>query len=130
MNKPFMLYFGPWDVAGHYLFTEQKRHVWDPPRMPWTGGEIDCGLQPGCKGRKSWQIPAEEQVEGEALLHHKDGWTALSFWDRTVDTRIGCNSTYIAEGTFTFEAMVELAKSRFAERWNTMQFTVTLVAQN
>ncbi len=68
--------------------------------------------------------------EGEAVLHHKDGWTALSLWDSTIDTRPGCSSTYIAKGVFTFEEMVTLAKERFTERWNKMRVTVTLVAQN
>ena len=27
------------------------------------------------------------QTQGEALLYHKQGWTAISFWDRSVDER-------------------------------------------
>src|ERR1700756_3383092 len=124
-----MFYFGPWDTAGHFLNSEGGR--WVPERergtFPWnensSSNGIDCQLQPGCHlvdGR--WRHGKE--IEGEALLHHRSGWTALSFWDRTIDTRGGCNSTYFAEGTFTFDEMVAMAKERFAERWNRMKFEV------
>lgn len=119
-----MFYFGPWDQAGHHMRAESH-----PPRdleesraishftrtNPW-GVKIDGGL-----------CPPQSFGEGRARLHHKDGWTAVAFWDRTVDTRPGSNSAYLAEGTFTFEEMVEMAKTRFAARWNKMAFEVSLV---
>ena len=115
--EPLMLYFGPWAEAGHFMLKEDgawatKEQV---ARLPWGQYEPDGSLQ-----------PEGQQNEGEALLHHKDGWTALAFWDRTVDTRGNSSSTYIAEGVFTFEQMVEMAKTRFAVRWNKMKFKVTL----
>lgn len=118
MNEPFMLYFGPWDGLGHFMHMEEGRR---PPREqkkegpwdPFKPGGPDGGLQ-----------PEGPQEEGKALLHHKDGWTALAFWDRTVDHRGNSCSTYIAEGVFTFTEMVEMAKTRFAPRWNKMKFEV------
>lgn len=120
--KPRMFYFGPWDVAGHYMRSDNY-----PPQdlkesraishftagNPW-GYRIDGGLCP-------------DTGEGLALLHQKDGWTVLSFRDYTVDIRFGSNSNYLAEGTFTFEQMVEMAKTRFAYRWNMMKFEVKLI---
>jgi hypothetical protein len=104
--------------TGAKLLSFEREHV------PWKDWEIDGKLQPGCfYDRGCWEHGREN--EGEALLHHKDGWTALSFWDRSVDHRGACNSTYLAEGTFTFEEMVELAKTRFAARWSLMKFQVT-----
>lgn len=130
MAEPFMVYFGPWERAGHFLHDESgfRLDSRELNALPWKEWDIDGKLQPGCfphprDGR--WEHSGPEN-EGEALLHHKDGWTALSFWDRSVDTRGACNSTYIAEGVFTFEQMVEMAKARFAERWNRMRFAVTL----
>lgn len=121
--NPFMLYFGPWDRAGHFFFTEEGRCAWEDERVsPWTAGDIDGGLQPGCVKGDPYRHRTE--VEGEALLHHKDGWTAISFWDRSVDTRGACNSTFIAKGVFTFDEMVSLAKARFATRWGRMKFEV------
>lgn len=125
-----MFYFGPWDRAGHFLVDESGRNVPYQQRgsFPWNedSGEIgiDCQLQPGCVKRYGrWKHG--EETEGAALVHHKNGWTALCFWDRCVDTRGGCNSNYFAEGTFTFAEMVAMAKERFAYRWNKMPFLVT-----
>lgn len=117
-SAPKMFYFGPWDEAGHYLFIEGGRSVTDElrgsfPFNEWKG-DIDGALQP----------QDGSQDEGVALVHHKDGWTALSFWDRSVDTRPGSNSNYFAEGDFIFNEMVEMAKTRFAERWGKMKFEV------
>ena len=129
MNQPTMFYFGPWDRAGHFLCDETGRTVLHRPEargtFPWADWEIDGKLQPhrsGCD-RRSY-CGCGSSPEGQALIYHKDGWTALSFWDRSVDTRGACNSTYFAEGTYTFEQMVGMAKTRFAERWNCMKFEV------
>lgn len=127
-----MFYFGPWERAGHYLHDERGSHIWrerDYPTLPW-GDETDGGLQPHfedcAKKRSSYNryCNCPRGPEGVALIHHKNGWTALSFWDRSVDTRGACNSTYFAEGTFTFDEMVAMAKGRFAKRWNKMPFQV------
>jgi hypothetical protein len=126
-----MLYFGPWDRAGHHMFNElgESVHSQRPRDFPWdenspTNG-IDCQLQPGCyKDKRDGYNQHGEEIQGQALLHHKNGWTALSFWDRSVDTRGGCNSTYFAKGNFTFDQMVEMSKTRFAFRWNKMKFEV------
>jgi hypothetical protein len=132
MAKPTMFYFGPWDRAGHYLHDESGNTVWDRRKvgLPW-GDEADGGIQPhfeGCRLSKYSRFCAcGSGPEGVALLLHKDGWTALTFWDRSVDKRSACSSTYFAEGTFTFDEMVELAKDRFAFRWNKMKFPVTEV---
>lgn len=135
MNNPRMYYFGPWDCAGHYFFDEHGRDTFERniSRFPFGHyGEgrigVDCRLQPGCfqdeRGRR--RRDHSKEIEGHAALHHIGGWTALSFWDRSVDTRGACNSTYFAEGIFTFEEMVEMAKTRFAKRWNKMKFEVLL----
>lgn len=128
-----MFYFGPWDEPGHFLTSEHGQHVRKGERdtLPWDewAGEVDGKLQPHaatCNGRSYCGCL---QPEGAAILHHKKGWTALSFWDRSVDGRGGCNSTYFAKGTFTFDEMVEMAKTRFARRWNKMKFEVTKVAE-
>lgn len=123
-----MYYFGPWDRAGHHLHNELGCHVWDVSDLPW-GNEADGGLQPhfeDCRKRRgsSSYCDCGRGPEGVAVVHYKNGWTALSFWDRSVDTRGACNSSYFAEGTFTFDEMVALAKERFAYRWNKMSFAV------
>lgn len=132
--KPRMFYFGPWDQAGHYFFAEGGRstRIEDDPTFPFGhyGGkvEVDGRLQPGCPSSDDrLQRKTRPEVEGQALLHHIKGWSALCFWDRSVDKRGACNSNYFAEGIFSFEEMVAMAKERFAERWNKMPFKVVLI---
>ncbi len=70
-------YFGCLGDKGHYYFKSGSDRYCDPPEeFPWPGYEGDGGLQPH---------PGYKQ--GAAKLHHKDGWTALAWWDMTVDTR-------------------------------------------
>ncbi len=138
-TKPIMLYFGPWDRAGHYFHWENGCSAQPfrvaarlggrgiPESFPWQDWEVDGKLQPGHIPSKSQYQRSRPEIEGEAHLHHKNGWTALAFWDRSVDHRGASNSTYFAEGTFTFDDMVAMAKERFAERWNKMRFEVVLV---
>ena len=125
-----MLYFGPLKESGHFMFHEDG---WQVPYSkvnticPWKDSEIDGLLQPGRPDPGDrLERRTRSKVEGEAALHHKNGWTALAFWDCTIDTRPGSCSTYITEGTLSFEEMVALAKARFPERWNKMQFEVKL----
>ena len=131
--RPRMFYFGPWDHAGHYFFDERGREVREDrePGFPF-GHEpgkvaVDGRLQPGCPDPSDrLRRKTRPEIEGEAALHHIQGWTALCFWDRSVDTRGACNSNYFAEGTFTFDDIVAMAKERFAHRWDKMKFEVKL----
>lgn len=123
-----MVYLGPLKESEHYMFYESGEKVPYPEGdklTPW-GDRIDGTLQPGMTLWRDHWVQRGSFQQGEAVIHHKDDWTALSFWDSTIDTRPGCSSTYIAKGTFTFEQMVEMAKTRFSERWNKMKFPVKL----
>lgn len=91
-------YFGTWQDAGHYFWGERGRKVWDPPG-PW--GHVDGRLNPA------------GEVQGECLVHHKDGWTALAFAQRIWDTRGGCNSVFLFDATLSFEEAVTEARERF-----------------
>lgn len=127
MTEPLMVYLGPLKESGHLMFYETGEEI--PYRegdklCPWRYNDIDGTLQPGQTLWRGHWVSRGSWKQGEAVIHHKDGWTALSFWDSTIDTRPGCSSTYIAKGTFTFEQMVEMAKARFSERWNKMRFQV------
>lgn len=128
-TQPRMFYFGPWGRAGHHYFRENGMHVsYQTEReLPWKPGDIDGKLQPGCYELHPgyWSVKGKD-VEGEALLHKKNGWTAISFWDSSVDKRGRCNSTYIAEGDFTFAQMVQMSSERFSQRWGKMSFEVRL----
>lgn len=119
MNSIRMFYFGPWAQSGHHFRGEDGRMLPHDVEisLPWgssMGWKIDGGLIPN----KNYY------AVGVAHVTHEHGWTAISFWDMSVDSRPASHSTYIAEGTFTFEQMVETAKTSFAARWNRMGFEV------
>lgn len=120
-------YFGPLYESGHHLYSVDgymaSREEHDA--LPWTIDELDGTVQPGRRFENGRWVQRGPETEGEAVIHHKNDWTAMSFWDRTVDTRPGSSSTYIAKGIHTFEKMVEISRFRFPRRWGMMKFKVT-----
>jgi hypothetical protein len=119
-----MLYFGCHREAGHYFWAPGMKSLscYTPDCLPWR--QVEPDLCPGFDPMRRWARRVEN--EGEALLHHKNGWTALSLWDRSVDDRGGCSSQFFAEGTFSFEEMVALARETFPEVWQRFRFEVRL----
>jgi hypothetical protein len=127
MSNPILYFFGAYDGNGHHLYVEDGNYAKPVPTFPWSaqGHDIEGVLQPRA-GVRLARGEHPERVEGEALLHGKSGWTALCFWDRSVDTRLESSSNYFAEGTFTVDEMISMASARFAKRWNKMKFAVRL----
>jgi hypothetical protein len=80
--------------------------------IPW-GWKVDGGLLPKHFG------------EGEATLVHKAGWTALSFWDRTVDTRPGSCSTFLFNAEMEFHVALRAATKEFSTIFDRLPFEVT-----
>jgi hypothetical protein len=108
-------YFGAIGDAGHYLWTEDFGHMRGfetMQQLPW-GYRIYAEL-----------CPSGEQVEGVARIHHLAGWTALAFWDRSVDHRPGSNSVFIFRGELTFDDAVARAKEKFPDVWARFRFEV------
>jgi hypothetical protein len=126
--KPEMYFFGPWERAGHYLHREDGCTDYEAEKtIPWTLGQLDGGIQPHLCGKEESGKRCYGGTcapQGIASVHHKDGWTALAFWDSSVDHRSGCVSVYLAKGDFDFTQIVDMAKMRFAKRWNKMPFDV------
>lgn len=100
------------DETGHYFFASDSALPKHRVIGPW-GYDVDGRLQPD-----------GPQREGVALVHHKDGWTALAFWDRSVDRRGGSSSTFLCEGTYAFDEMVEKARAAFPAIWARYRFPV------
>lgn len=100
-------YFGTYSRPGHWLWSTSGRKVgstgygesfrWDV-ELPWR--RIDGTLNPS-------------QVQGECAVHHRAGWTALAFINRTDDSRPGSNSVFFFEGDLTFAEAVQAAHRRF-----------------
>lgn len=100
-------YFGCADHTGHHLYdlrasagTVWLQRVRYPGNNPF-GFVLDGELSPVHIGQK----------QGACLLHHKDGWTAIAWWDRSYDDRPGANAVFMVDGDKCFSEMIELFKS-------------------
>jgi len=118
-------FYGKGDSPGHHFYTScmtmptpkpgmsgrepelRGMTFINKPQIPW-GWEIDGKMQP--QG-----IPGDSQPLGVACLHHKNGWTMLSFWDRSGDPRPNSNGNFIVQGTLDFEMMWSLALEFFPD---------------
>lgn len=124
-----MIYFGCIQRPGHYLWRPglhfSSREVKDKLERDGIYPKCDGGFCPGVyyDVRRPWRRP-REQIEGLAKVTHLNGWTILSFWDRSVDSRGGSNSTFLEQGTLTFDEMVAKAKEVFPTIWARFKFEV------
>lgn len=112
---------GPgYEHRGHYLYEPgysaagTRWAVREPRVGPWKVETFDTGMLDPMALEHRWR---DDQIQSQARLHHLDGWTALSMWDRTGDPRYACNSTLIAEGTLDFNQMEALFATTFPVLW-------------
>ncbi len=114
-----MYYFGCWQAVGHYLHTVTGFRIGMyavPEDFPCPFAALDGGILP----------PRLPQVEGRATLVHVNGWTLLSFWDRSVDTRGGSCSTFVVRGQHTFAEACALAQEGFPLVWRRFTFPIAM----
>lgn len=106
-----MLFFGCLYAPGHFLHA--------------PGGQTTRGS--GCP-LESHQIDGifVPRIAGEpqhaTQLTHIHGWTVLAMWDRTIDSRPGCQAVFLERGRLLEETMWEIAAREFPK------VTVRLVA--
>jgi hypothetical protein len=116
-----VFYFGCHEQAGHFMRAPHS------PRSLEERREISAFAETNPWGHGiDGDLCVEGAAEGVASLNHKDGWTALSFWDHSVDTRGGSNSNFLAEGTFTFDEMIAIAHQHFPDIMKRFGFPVVL----
>ena len=117
-------FFGCWGHVGHYLWSPAGvmfRH--QGTGLPWA--DIDSVLCPGNRNRHG-EVEGKDQVEGMVRLHSRDGWTALAWWDRSVDKRHGSNAALFMHDVATFEAMLECGRRRFPDIFARFTYTIVL----
>ena len=136
-------YFGCIQTAGHFLFDRHQQHV-DKRNtgIPWRwlDGSLaphykDCGfndviddvghIKAYCVNRSGQPRPMCSGIDGIAKLHHKDGWTAVAFWDRSVDHRPGSNSAFIFHEDLTFTEALAIAKAQFSSIFARFTFEIS-----
>lgn len=102
-----ILYFGCIKDCGHYLFHPQKGklHYKQENLIPW-GSNIDGGI-----------FGTSKLKNDLGLIHTqtKDGWTAISFADRSVDSRYGSHSTFVVQGEVTVADLLAGAKEQWPQ---------------
>lgn len=128
MAETQVYYFGAWGGPGHHLWTPDGKTTWSV-RLPWESIDGVLAEDPALadqRRRTPWSLG--DQPEGVARLHHRDGWTALAWWDRSCDRRFGSNSAVIARGEHSAAEMVELLQRHFPAVWEriTRRFELAL----
>lgn len=106
-----VLYFGCIREVGHYLYDTKWTRSLDFSVVPWD--EIDGKL-----------CPQETTDQGASELHQKEGWTALAFWDYSIDKRPGSNSVFFAEGLHTFAEMCQISREHFPQVYERIDFII------
>ncbi len=99
---PPIYYMGCWNEPGHYLHRPDGTIV--AVAGPFTCIDLDGG---------PYMPPPPDAESTPPLLTHDCGWTVLSMWDRTVDTRPGSHATFLAPGTLAKPEMWRLARRHF-----------------
>jgi hypothetical protein len=131
-------YFGCWSDAGHFLHRpgggrEYRAEVEEFGASPfghtsykWS---LDGTLAPRTDGNRIvWAAQAKSEEEyfrlvygtqecpqGQFLIHRLDnGYAAMAWWDRTQgDTRGGCNSVLLLQGSHEAPAMLAALHGHF-----------------
>lgn len=118
-------FFGCWGDAGHYLHDRHGRKRYNERGTSWP--DLDGTLVPGPRDR--YDRPTGEQVEGRAALHRKDGWTALAWWDRSVDRREGSNAVLLVRGALSAGEMLVLRREMLPDVWSRFGYEIVVVEE-
>jgi hypothetical protein len=106
-----VLYFGCIGGSGHYLHDKlnpQRRY----DSTPW-GNSLDGALDP-------------QDQQGVAMLSRREGWTAIGWSDRTVDSRPGSHSVFLVEAEVTAEQLLQAAKEQWPQVFSRFRFPIKL----
>lgn len=110
-------YFGCWAQAGHFLFTEGMRYpLFSDKEHSLT--KFDGLLAP--QGIRTPYIATVSRLGGW-------GYSALSFWDNSVDTRPGSNSIIFAPSlSVSYDGIMKGFQRYFPEVWSRVGSLVKL----
>lgn len=110
-EPPDVLYFGWVSGGGHFLRSKNYPYP-KYDSTPW-GNQIDSGL-----------APRPDIVDGKISEHHKDGWTAIAFWDRSGDRRPNSNTAFFVPCTMTTSELLEWARKQWPDVFGRNGFPV------
>lgn len=114
-SRDELLYFGMRTRGnGHDLTDEHGRRRRD---VGWMES-LDGKLPPR----------GERQEEGVAAVHFIHGWTAVAWWDRSGDTRMGSNSVVWMRGIHDAVSVLQAARERLPWLFARLSYEVRLAA--
>ena len=111
--------------CGHFCYEKPWTQIGYSTRntfSPWKYYDLDGKLAPVLNPEKAnpetnkyYYLDRKEAPQGQVKVHHKDGWTALSFWDRTQDPRGASNSSFLIDKIVDFKEGIELAQASWPQ---------------
>lgn len=102
---------------GHYLYDTNFSKVDDrKTSLPFKPSYLDGGF-----------LQNILDVPGNARLFYIAGWTVLTFWDRSGDGRGNSNSSFVFNGIYNFDKMMQLALQIFPSIVNRFNFDIDWV---
>lgn len=111
-------YFGAWskDRLGHYLHAPggSTSRMYEE-MLPFACSILDSRL-----------LPNGEEVEGRVQRSVINGWTVLSFWDRSADSRGKSNSAFVMEGVHDSNTVIRVAREQFPAVFERFSFPLQL----
>jgi hypothetical protein len=109
------LYFGCYREPGHWLWAPGMEPVAEAVEgLPWSLAQLDGDLAP------------PRARAGVAAVHRQDGWTAVAFWDRSIDRRPGANSVFLIPEELHFDTAMRRAHDAFPEVFAQLGFVVRI----
>lgn len=124
-----VLFFGvrAGERAGHYLHAsggyvaEHKLEALLPEPLRRLDG-VWCHPRPMTREEiRSGAYARGDDTQGRAYIHHVEGWTVVSWWDRSADPRGGCCAAFAAEGRRPFAHMLAFARANFPREMARME---------
>ncbi len=137
-----ILFFGCWVDKGHYMHDRTgARPRWYQHRrrggvterwetvVPW-GANVDSGLAPRTEegNPEPNGVAAYHVAQSFIGRHEVEFWSALSWWDNSVDTRPGSNCSFIADSKWEPEVLLELARKEYPQIFARFKYEIILPA--
>lgn len=102
--------------AGHYLHTPDGEIVGrEKAILPVALHRLDgvwCAPVPRTT-EEVWYSTSGYDTEGQGYIHYVDGWTVISWWDRSEDSRGNCCAAFLIEGRHTWDNALNAASAAF-----------------
>lgn len=120
VSEDTMFYFGVYNRGeyGHFLHVPCGKIARDVI-LPFSKSILDGGLI-------DW---SSNSANGRAVVNHINGWTILSFPDRSGDGRPMSNSNFLCRGHWDFKAMITDAKTNFPTLFERFNFEIVDIEQ-